>query len=349
MRCLLSLPLVLVPLLWLPLPCAASVLYAGGPSGFTVEYPREPLLLGSPFELVVRGPDLQSVHLGVEEHIGDVIVGRVTRRDVAGDGSEGRAEEGGGATKIVELRRPVSIAREGDYSLPLTVVDAQGQTTDLPDVEISVLLDVPDGHRSQVSDLLDPVAVPMPPASPWPFIAAALVGLVLLGWLVVAHGREKPVSVYHPPADRVAMEALADLRQHLPKTREEIRPFLIRVSDVLRVYIERVFQLHAPALTTEEFLSQAALRHDALSERRDSLAEFLQQCDLVKYAGERPAPSAAEPLLCTVETFVEETRGVVVEPEETIAITDTMKTQGGARAAVPARDEADGRSAGGAA
>jgi hypothetical protein len=288
------------------------------PSGFTVEYPREPRLLGSPFELVVRGPDLQSLHLDVEGHLGDVIVGRVTRSDVASEGSEGRGQESGGAGQLVELRRPVSMARQGDYTLPLTVVNAEGEITELPAVEISVLLDVPDGHRSQVADLLDPVEVPRPPASAWPFIAAAVVGLLLLGWLIVADGREKPVFVYHPPPDRVAMEALAALRRRMPDSREEIRPFLIRVSDVLRVYIESVFQLHAPALTTEEFLSQAAARHDALGDRCDALADFLQQCDLVKYAGERPSPSVAEPLLFTVETFVEETRALKTASGESV-------------------------------
>lgn len=278
------------------------------PPGFSVEYPREPRLLGSPFELVVRGPDLQSLHLDVEGHLGDVMIGRVTRRDVASDRSEGRAQESRDASQLVELRRPVSMARQGVYTLPLAVVNTEGETTDLPALEISVLLDVPDGHRSQVADLLDAVEVPRPPASPWPFIGAAVIGLLLLGWLVVAEGREKTVFVYHPPADRVAKEALTELRQHLPNSREEIRPFLIRVSDVLRVYIESAFELHAPALTTEEFLSQAAVRHDALGERCDSLAGFLQQCDLVKYAGERPSPSVAEPLLFMVETFVEETR-----------------------------------------
>jgi hypothetical protein len=113
----------------------------------------------------------------------------------------------------------------------------------------------------------------------------------------------------------VAIEALTKLRLHLPRTSEEVRPFVIEVSDVLRVYMEQVFEIHAPAQTTEEFLEEAASRHDALGERRETLAEFLIGCDLVKYAGERPAPASAEPLIDTVESFVEETRAGVIEPE----------------------------------
>ncbi len=278
-----------------PAPAAASA----SADQVTVEYPQGPQWLGSWFDLVVRGPDVQTLRLDTEQHPDDVLTGPMDRVDLA----DGR----------VEIRRPVCIARAGEYSLQLAVVTAAGETLTLEPVRLQVVLDLPDGSRAQVSDLLQAVLIPKPPAPIWPFLGPILAGLLLLGWLVVRDGREVPVFVYVPPADRVAMDALAALRSALPRTREEIRPFVIRVSDVLRVYIESMFQLHAPALTTEEFLSQVTQGHDALSTRREHLAGFLQRCDLVKYAGDRPAPATAEPLLETVEDFVEQTRAAEEE------------------------------------
>ncbi len=285
----------------------------------TVQRPDPVLPIGSWFDLVVTGPGLQSLRLDAADHVGDVLVGRV-KRTTSPDGR-------------VELRRPVCVAREGAYALPFAVVDDTGATLALDPVTVEVVLELPDGAIPRVADLLAPVAVPMPPPEPWPFLVAALGGLFVLGWFIVASGREKPVYVYVPPADRVALDALAELRRRLPRTTEEIRPFVIRVSDVLRVYVEDVFRLHAPALTTEEFLVQASRRHDALGARRESLADFLQRCDLVKYAGERPAPAAAEPLLDTVETFVVETRGAAGPSDAPDAVTGVVSPAGREHAA----------------
>jgi hypothetical protein len=58
----------------------------------------------------------------------------------------------------------------------------------------------------------------------------------------------------------------------------------------------------------------------------------------VKYAGERPAPATAEPLLSLVETFVEETRGAVAEPPEADAVTGVLSPADRARVEAQSRD-----------
>ena len=292
------------------------------PADIRVEVPTSPLLLGDWFDVVVEGPELQNLRVGVEDHVGDVLIGRP--QAVSRDG-------------VVRIVRRMCIARQGEYSLPLSVVTTTGETYPLAPLELNVLLDVPDGNRNKVADLLDPIAIPMPAADIAPFLGACVLLLALLGLWVVAEGREKPIYEYRPPADLVAIEALTKLRLHLPRTSEEVRPFVIEVSDVLRVYMEQVFEIHAPAQTTEEFLEEAASRHDALGERRETLAEFLIGCDLVKYAGERPAPASAEPLIDTVESFVEETRAGVIEPEPELvpATAPVASSSGVARSGSP--------------
>jgi hypothetical protein len=62
--------------------------------------------------------------------------------------------------------------------------------------------------------------------------------------------------------------------------------FSIAVSDIIRSYIERAFDFTATHRTTEEFLRDLLeLPNSALARHRALLAEFLHQCDLVKFAG----------------------------------------------------------------
>ena len=62
------------------------------------------------------------------------------------------------------------------------------------------------------------------------------------------------------------------------------REFSVAVSDIVRGYIERGFDLTATHRTTEEFLHDLLELSDSpLARYRGLLAEFLEQCDLVKF------------------------------------------------------------------
>ncbi len=64
------------------------------------------------------------------------------------------------------------------------------------------------------------------------------------------------------------------------------REFSIAVSDIVRQYIEVAFHVTATHRTTEEFLHDLLeTSNAALAAHRGLLAEFLNQCDLAKFAG----------------------------------------------------------------
>jgi hypothetical protein len=83
--------------------------------------------------------------------------------------------------------------------------------------------------------------------------------------------------------------------------------FCTAVSDALREYLERQFDLHSPERTTDEFLDE--LRHDESLNRtqKDLVAGFLNECDLVKFAKENPTQDQLEKLHRTALSLVEET------------------------------------------
>lgn len=66
------------------------------------------------------------------------------------------------------------------------------------------------------------------------------------------------------------------------------RLFCIEVSTALRVYLEERFELHAPERTTEEFLFELQSASQLLLDQKAALREFLEQCDLVKFAKFEP-------------------------------------------------------------
>jgi len=101
--------------------------------------------------------------------------------------------------------------------------------------------------------------------------------------------------------------------QRLEETKPLMRPdsareFGIAASEVIRSYIEKRFNVIATQRTTEEFL-QTLLQgsNDVLARHRALLAEFLQKCDFIKFAGTSLAAADLEALFQSARGFVLET------------------------------------------
>jgi len=137
------------------------------------------------------------------------------------------------------------------------------------------------------------------------------VGLLVLAGLVVllrllrtnlfgAKVAKAPVVPPHVRAKRRLQAALAHI--------DDPRLFCFEVSETLRVYLEERFQLRAPERTTEEFLSELQTSSALNREQKQSLAEFLQSCDLVKFARFEPTESALRELHDAALRLVDETQ-----------------------------------------
>lgn len=136
-----------------------------------------------------------------------------------------------------------------------------------------------------LQDIKPPVKIP----DYWMFlwIGLAIAGLALaVLWLLRRSSRVRPIAGETPiisPQDRARQKleaALAFIDQ--PK------PFVIEVSDTLRTYLEERFQFHAPERTTEEFLQELHGTPRLTTEQKFALGQFLERCDLVKFARYEP-------------------------------------------------------------
>jgi hypothetical protein len=128
----------------------------------------------------------------------------------------------------------------------------------------------------------------------------ALASTLLRYWL--KRPKAIPAQITIPPHERARrklQEALALIHQP--------RPFCILVSDTLRLYLEERFDLRAPERTTEEFLAELQSSPLLVFSQKQSLADFLMRCDLVKFARYEPGEPELRDLLEAAVRLVDET------------------------------------------
>ncbi|HEX7618976.1 MAG TPA: hypothetical protein VF480_09700 [Verrucomicrobiae bacterium] len=144
-------------------------------------------------------------------------------------------------------------------------------------------------------------------------VALAVAAFLLWRWL--KHRKTNivlvPPVLAHVRAKKKLAEALTLITQ--PK------PFVIAVSDTARIYLEERFDFRAPERTTEEFLHELHGTDLLLPDQKESVGNFLESCDLVKFAKYEPGENELRELHSSALRLVEETEPVEVQsPESTI-------------------------------
>lgn len=159
--------------------------------------------------------------------------------------------------------------------------------------------------EEDIRDIRGPKAVP----TALSVVLAVLVGalLVMLG-AAYAFWRHRHRGARHRnlTLSEQTLERLEAIRPLMSPT--TAREFGIAASEVIRSYIERRFDVIATQRTTEEFL-QTLLQgsNETLTRHRTLLAEFLQKCDFVKFAGASLAVTDMQALLQSARDFVLQT------------------------------------------
>jgi hypothetical protein len=118
----------------------------------------------------------------------------------------------------------------------------------------------------------------------WMVVTAGAVALVVLGLVVagiVRAARNRPKAA-PPTAREIALRKLKEAEAGLAG--KEPYGFSIEVSDILRQYASAQYHLHATEQTSPEFLADAAKSPHFTGSDKALLAEFLERCDLIKFA-----------------------------------------------------------------
>ena len=149
-------------------------------------------------------------------------------------------------------------------------------------------------------DIAPPVDYSLIP--PWLVFVIAFVVLSLLGLVVWWFmRRQKPESPAMLPRE-IALGELDQIRCEI----ETMTPyqFSIRVSDILRRYVTQQYGLPATQQTSMEFLAAAAKAPSFSPDDKSLLEDFLNRCDLIKFAKYEATVSDSELLLGEAIRFV---------------------------------------------
>jgi len=186
---------------------------------------------------------------------------------------------------------------------------ADWQEATANDVRVAIQSLLGDDQAVDIRDIKPPEAVP------FDWRPLAIVGGALVTVLALAAGlfhllsRPRRARAVAPlPPDAVALAALARLHAERLPDAGRFDAFYVGLSAIVRKYLEDRFAVHAPEMTTEEFLATAARDGRLASAHKRLLGEFLAEADLVKFARLVPTVPASEAAFDAARRFVNDTR-----------------------------------------
>lgn len=194
----------------------------------------------------------------------------------------------------------------GDVALPAFDVRVDGRTIVVParTLRIGSVIGAEAGLDAY-RDIADAVAIERPiPFATWSIVAIVVVACLGALFALLRRGRGPRPAPPPIPADVWALEALERLAvRDLPR-RGEVQRFFIELTDVVRSFVERRYDISAPERTTREFIQEAE-RHPLLAaDQAAMLGNLLRSADLVKFAGDRPAGAECDRAFELVKAFV---------------------------------------------
>ena len=129
------------------------------------------------------------------------------------------------------------------------------------------------------------------------FFALAIIGLIV--WLIAR--TRKPSQSAKSPREH-ALEALERIGNQI----DRLNPyqFSIRVSDILRSYVTEQYHLPVTRQTSVEFLGALTVASPFSEDDKSLLEDFLNRCDLIKFARYEATPADSRLLLEEATRFV---------------------------------------------
>ncbi|MEX1363304.1 MAG: hypothetical protein AB1Z98_09275 [Nannocystaceae bacterium] len=287
---------------------ASSPVVSDGPVAVTTRLSPDPSNVGDLLVLEVTAAYPRDVRVNLPTQLSFEPLHHVRTEE----GEPEPTGEGLRKTFRVELQR-FEVGEAQVPSFPVTYVDAQGQvhTVTVPArtfVVESLLVNEDDPQRKGEDP---PISQEYPDtfaeAVIWSVLGTLLLALVT--WLVLRRlwRRDRTTPAPPPiPAHELAFGALDELERGELLQHGQVQRYYVELTEIAKGYLERRFALDALDRTTEEI--RAELRRDGsrvapLS--ADDVIDFLEECDLVKFARLQPPEQEAREALVSVRGMVE--------------------------------------------
>lgn len=166
---------------------------------------------------------------------------------------------------------------------------------------------------NDIRDVKPPLDLPV--LIPWAWIIWGIV-LILLIVVILFLMRRKPRTqktediIVAVPAWEKAYARLEQLKIRKLIERPSLKDFYSELSDIIRRYLEERFSLKAPEMTTEEFLDSLKSSSVLTQEQKKMLKDFLETCDMVKFAKYQPGMAEAQASFDLIKTLISQTHGI---------------------------------------
>ena len=149
-------------------------------------------------------------------------------------------------------------------------------------------------------DIAPPVNYSLTPA--WLVYGGFALALAVIGLAIwYFRGRHAP-----PAPPKLPRQQALDALEQMSGQVDQIRPyeFSIKVSDVLRRYVTDQYGLPVTRQTSVEFLERLARNPQFSGDEKALLQDFLDRCDLIKFARYDATPADSRSLLDEAIRFV---------------------------------------------
>ncbi|PKL85671.1 MAG: hypothetical protein CVV22_07150 [Ignavibacteriae bacterium HGW-Ignavibacteriae-1] len=178
---------------------------------------------------------------------------------------------------------------------------------------------------ADLKDIKGPIEIPITFAEMLPYILGGLgVALLIVAIVVLLKRRKRKVKTpiiekYDPtiPADLEALQALKELENKKIWQQGRHKFYHSDLTDILRTYIHRIYDINAHELTSDEILSELQSKEPS-PEALDILQKILSIADLTKFAKFTPSDTQNHDSMTMAVAFVNQTKSrIMLETSET--------------------------------
>ena len=221
----------------------------------------------------------------------------------------------------------ISTFETGEFEIPPLTIhysigdDSTKKALQTEPIKITIESLNPD-QSGDIRDLKAPLEIERDWARIIRFAVAGFLGLVVIALVIIIIRRYKQGKAILPrklkpprPPHEIALEDLDALIASDLLEKGEIKVFYSELSDIIRRYIEGRFFIIAIEMTTGQLLDN--MRDAAIEDEYcDMMQQFLNLCDMVKFAKYVPPNSKKDYAVATAYDFVHRTKLIVEEEIE---------------------------------
>lgn len=207
----------------------------------------------------------------------------------------------------------------GDFEIPSLIFtftepnDANAINIETLPVKIQVNTSlIADPNKISIEDISSDIeTVANPPYKFQTWTISVIVLVIVLLAMVAWFNRRKPQIAEQAKIKMPYEIALEQIQELLAKnliSKGFLKEFYGSLCDILRRYIEGRFDIKAPEQTTEEFLVYLSKDSQLNQQDKANLTEFLQHCDLVKFAKHTPEIDDINKSIDLAKDFISRTK-----------------------------------------